>query len=102
MLRRRWASQRLDKLVANAKAERVFLELLGSFTSQGRAVSDSPSSNYAPTAFAGQGAEALGKGALKGAMERLLFAVRIRVETFGPASRQLKRLVIEPRKECDQ
>ena len=42
-----------DKIAAAAKAERVFLDLLATFTAQSRDVSDSPGSNFAPTEFAG-------------------------------------------------
>jgi hypothetical protein len=86
-----------DKLAAEAKADHVFLDLLATFAAQGRDVSDSPGSNYAPAEFAGQ--ETMTKDALKKAMKRLLLAGRIRVDTFGPPSRQRKRLVIEPPKE---
>jgi RecA-family ATPase len=88
-----------DKLIADAKAERVFLDLLGKYAAQGRDVSDSPGSNYAPAEFAGQGPQPATKDAMKAAMRRLILAGRIRVETFGPPSRQRKRLVIEPAKE---
>ncbi|MEM9902289.1 MAG: bifunctional DNA primase/polymerase, partial [Pseudomonadota bacterium] len=44
----------LDKIAASAKAERVFLKLLDAFTEQGRYVSASPSSTYAPTHFSKQ------------------------------------------------
>jgi RecA-family ATPase len=88
-----------DKMAADAKAERVFLELLAKFTAQGRDVCDTPGHNYAPTEFAERGSEGLSRDVLKAAMKRLLFAKRIRVETFGPASRRRKRLVIEIQNE---
>jgi RecA-family ATPase len=84
-----------DKLAADAKAERVFLDLLAAYTAQGRDVCDVPGHSYAPNEFAEQGDEPMSKPALKGAMKRLLFAGRIRVEKFGPPSKQRKRLVIE-------
>jgi RecA-family ATPase len=90
-----------DKLVADAKAERVFLDLLGKYAAQGCDVSDSPGSNYAPAEFAGQGPQPVTKNAMRDAMRRLILAGRVRVETFGPPSRQRKRLVPEPAKEGD-
>jgi RecA-family ATPase len=88
-----------DKLAADTKAERVFLDLLVKFTAQGRDVCDTPGHNYAPAEFAEQGSEGLSRDVLKAAMKRLLFAKRIRVETFGPPSRRRKRVAIEPPKE---
>jgi len=61
-----------DKLAADAKAECVFLDLLATYAAQGRDVSDSPGSNYAPAEFAGQAGEAVTKTALHAAMKRLL------------------------------
>ena len=89
-----------DKLALNAKAERVFLDLLAAFMAQGRDVSDTPGHNYAPAEFAEHGAEGLSKDVLKSAMKRLLFGGRVRVDTFGPPSRRRKRLVIEPQKDA--
>ena len=40
-----------DKLVADTKAERVFLDLLGKLSAQGRDVSPKPSQSYAPAVF---------------------------------------------------
>jgi RecA-family ATPase len=91
-----------DKLAADAKAERVFLDLLVKFTEQGRDVCDTPGHNYAPTEFADQGSDSLNRNALKSAMKRLLFSKRIRVETFGPPSRRRKRLVIESPKGSNE
>ena len=88
-----------NKLATEAKAERVFLDLLATYAAQGRDVSDSPGANYAPSEFERQGADPQTKAALKGAMKRLLLTGQIRVETFGPPSRTRKRIVIEPSKE---
>jgi hypothetical protein len=88
-------------MVADQKAERVFLNLLAAFAAQGRSVSDSPGANYAPSAFANQGAEPMNRGELKRAMERLLFAGRIRVDTTGPPSRQRKRIVVAAQEASD-
>jgi RecA-family ATPase len=85
-----------DKLAADAKAERVFIDLLAKFTEQGRDVCDTPGHNYAPAEFAEQCSEGLSRDTLKAAMKRLLFAKRVRVESFGPPSRRRKRLTIQP------
>jgi RecA-family ATPase len=88
------------KIAAGAKAERVFLELLAAFEAQGRDVSAKRSNSFAPSLFA-RCPEAAGvrKDALEAAMERLLSAGRLRVETFGPPSKQRTRLVIVPKKD---
>lgn len=63
----------LDRMAAGARAERVFLKLLDEFTSQGRHVSASPSSAFAPSQFAKHPkAESMTKRALTEAMESLL------------------------------
>jgi RecA-family ATPase len=90
-----------DKIARDTKAERAFLDLLAAFTAQGRSVSDSPGPNYAPAIFANQGAEPMTKAELKAAMDRLLFARRIRVDTFGPPSRQRKSIVFVGQEEND-
>jgi RecA-family ATPase len=83
-----------DPLAAQAKAERVFLELLGKHESQCRTVSASPSLNYAPKIFEAEArAQGVGKAALKAAMERLLDSGRIRNEPYGAKSRGTHRLV---------
>jgi RecA-family ATPase len=86
-----------DKLAADAKAERVFLDLLSTFAVQGRDVSPKRSPSYAPTMFAkhpkSEGVTAKG---FSDGMERLLTANRLHVEPVGPPSRQYKRLVVNP------
>jgi RecA-family ATPase len=89
-----------DKLAADAKAERVFLDLLATFESQGREVSPSPSAAYAPAVFEKHpNAEGFTKKAFSAAMERLLAAERISVETIGPPSRRYKRMSISSEKD---
>ena len=91
-----------DKLAAEAKAERVFLDLLALFTAQGRDVSPKPSSTYAPSVFAKHpSAEGVTNKAFAAAMERLLCDRRIRVDTVGPRSKARQRLVNEPQTERD-
>jgi RecA-family ATPase len=88
-----------DKLVADTKAERVFLELLGKLSAQGRDVSSKPSQSYAPVVFEKHpNAEGIRKREFASAMERLLMAGRILVEPVGPASRRTSRLVLSPPK----
>jgi RecA-family ATPase len=75
-----------DKLVADTKAERVFLDLLGKLSAQGRDVSSKPSQSYAPAVFEKHpNAEGIRKREFASAMERLLMAERVFVETGGPA-----------------
>ena len=86
-----------DKFAADAKAERVLLDLLIAFSGQGREVSPNHSNTYAPAVFERHpNAEGITKKAFADAMERLLTADRIRVEPTGPPSRRFKRLVIAP------
>jgi RecA-family ATPase len=86
-----------DRAATAAKAESVFLSLLQTYEDQGRAVSPSPSPSYAPGVFE-QEAEADGvtKAALKRAMSKLLKDNRIHIETFGPPSKQRKKLTPGP------
>ncbi len=83
------------RLAASATADRVFFEILEQFEAEGRQVSPSPSSNYAPTIFSkhpdGKG---LSKKAFSGAMDRLLKEGKICIEKFGSPSKQRCRLVI--------
>jgi RecA-family ATPase len=82
-----------DRAAAAAKAERVFLALLTTYHDQGRTVSPNPSASYAPTVFVNDDdAEGVTKGALKRAMDKLLKANRIHVETTGPPSKRRKTL----------
>jgi RecA-family ATPase len=83
------------KLMSDAEAERVFLDLLAKFTTQGRDVSPNRSQSYAPTVFAKHPAGAgIHPRAFASAMERLLDGGRIEVEITGPPSRRHSRLVI--------
>ena len=82
----------------DAKAERVFLELLAQVTAQGRDVSPSVSNTYAPSVFEKHPrADGVTRKQFVAATERLLGINRIRVETTGPPSRRAKRLT-PPRK----
>lgn len=83
----------LDRMAGAAKAERVFLKLLRTFTDQGRRVNHAGSTTYAPKLFAEHpDSEGLTRQAFKAAMEGLLAAGKVRIETEGPASRRVSRL----------
>jgi RecA-family ATPase len=91
---------RLDKATVEAKAEAVFLDLLQQFESEGRSVSPNSGHSYAPAIFSAHAdAKGVSKSILKAAMDRLLKAGRIKVETTGPVSRRISRLefVVENR-----
>ena len=88
----------LDKATREAKADRVFLELLRKSTDQNINVSANPGSTYAPTAFACRpDAEGLSKTEFRAAMVRTMNAGQVIVENFGPPSKLRTRLVIEDR-----
>ena len=106
-IRLRWADGRFivdgpsgpqAGMIADAKAERVFLDLLAHFVDAGRSVSDKPSPAYAPKLFAAHpNSQGLSKRALGAAMERLFAVKRIAiVDSDGPPSRRFKRLVVAP------
>ena len=91
------SSGSFDKLAADAKADRVFLDILAELERQGRDVSPKRSNTYAPVMFAANpNAEGVTKRAFEAAMERHFAANRIVVETIGPASRQTSRIVRTP------
>jgi RecA-family ATPase len=86
-----------DRLAADAKADRTFLDLLDEFERQGRDVSSKRSSTFAPIMFASHpNAEGVTKRAFEAAMERHFAAKRIVVETIGPQSRRTSRIVRAP------
>jgi RecA-family ATPase len=82
-------------IAAQAHADRIFLELVARYTAEGRHVSATGSSNYAPALFGkDQRADGIKKQGFATAMNRLFEAGRIKVEEFGPPSRRLKRIAI--------
>jgi RecA-family ATPase len=85
-------------------AERVFLDLLDAATRQGRTVSDSKhAGNYAPKTFAAApDAERYSKKDLAAAMERLFAAGEIRMEEYGRAGDQRRRMVRVVRETGDE
>jgi RecA-family ATPase len=86
-----------EKAEAERKAEHIFMELLARFILADRAVNDGSGHGNAPGVFAKEREAKLakvGKTALADAMRRLFEAGRIRNETFGPPSRERRRIVI--------
>jgi RecA-family ATPase len=85
----------LDRMAGNAKAERVFLKLLGLFTEQGRRVNHAGGSTYAPKVFAEHPqSEGVTKRAFRTAMESLLADGRFTIATEGPASKTRQFLLL--------
>jgi RecA-family ATPase len=92
-----------DKLAADAKAERVFLDLLCDLAAQGRDVSPNRSATFAPAVFERHpDADGLTKRSFEGAMERLLASKRIGVQTFGSPSRLRSRLVVNSDRRAEE
>ena len=90
----------LDKAANEARAERVFMDLLRAREDQGRPVSPSPGPNYAPTQFATEPAsEGISKAQFRAAMNRLFGAKRIAIAVTGSASKQRKRIIPAPETE---
>ncbi len=84
-----------DPVAKASTADRVFLELLATFTAQNRPVNVATGRNYAPAVFA-KSASPMGvsKRELESAMERLLRGGRIANVPYGPPSRGTHRLVV--------
>jgi RecA-family ATPase len=87
----------IDRIVADAKADRVFLELLAAGYERGEWVSSAANvSNFAPRRFAAHPqAAGVGKKAFQAAMERMLHAGRIKAETYGRPSEPRFRLALQ-------
>jgi RecA-family ATPase len=80
---------------AEAKAERIFLELLRTITDQGRTVNPTSGTNYAPKQFAEHPEnQGITKRAFKAAMERLFLSrkikIKIKIGENGPPSKRTK------------
>lgn len=85
----------LDRMAPSGRAERVFLRLLSDFTAQGRFVSASPSSSYAPTVFAAHpNADGMTKRALAGAMNALFQRGEILVSEHGRGAKARKHIAL--------
>ena len=88
------AASGLDRIAADADAERTFLDLLGRLARQGRDVSHKPSSSYAPAVFAKEPDNGgFQKRALERAMTALFKSGAIKVEAHGPPSKLRSRIV---------
>jgi hypothetical protein len=88
----------LDKAKRELDAEAIFLELLRSFDTQNRRVSDKKSSTYAPAVFAEEELAKtahLDSRALTDAMRRLFAANRIWNEPCGRRDRGQFRVAIK-------
>lgn len=80
-----------------AKIDDLFLKLIEERNAQGRWVTPNKATGYAPKELATMpGASGCTAPAFTNAMERLLTAKRIIIETFGPPSKQRQRLVTAP------
>lgn len=85
----------LERMAATARAERVFLRLLGEITEQGRYVSAQPGPTYAPTVFEkNPSAEGVSKRAFCAAMEKLFSAQKIRVAHHGKGTKQRSHIEV--------
>jgi RecA-family ATPase len=87
----------LDRKAHERKAEEVFLELLSAYTAQGRYVSPSPCSTYAPKEFETEEAAlkaGLNKAMLKLAMKRLFATGRLAIGQHGKESDPRKHIEI--------
>lgn len=85
----------LDRLAANAKAERIFLSILTDFEAQGRHVSASPGPTYAPKVFEQHPkAEGITKRAFRPAMEGLLHRGKVVIAKHGSGAKERSHLVI--------
>jgi RecA-family ATPase len=89
------SAARAESLATETEADEVFLRELGKLNRQDLSVGPSPSINYAPTIIAAQsGSKGVSKKALVRAMHRLLEVGKIRIERYGPPSKQRKQLVV--------
>ena len=86
-----------QQAAAQNKVDRLFIQLLEERNAQGRWVTPSKASGYAPKELAAMmGAAGTTAEAFAKAMERLLAAKGIIVDTFGPPSKQRQRLILPP------
>jgi RecA-family ATPase len=85
------------RAAAERQVDDLFLRLLEQRNTQGRWVTPNKAIGYAPKELATMpDANGTTAAALAKAMERLLAAQRVTVETFGPPSRQRQRLIPTP------
>ncbi len=85
----------LDRAAREEKAADIFLQLLRRFNEQNQDVSATSGTNFAPAVFARHpDASGLQSKDFRQAMQRLLDAKKIRIEPFGPPSKNRKRLAL--------
>ena len=78
----------------HGEGERVFLDLLATYTKQGRNLSDKQGPSYAPKLLSAEAAaEGLSKDLLVKAMNELFADGQLKVEIYGRPSRPNSRLV---------
>ena len=66
------------------------------FNAQGQNVCAKAGTTYAPAVFAEHpNANGIGRKHFEAAMQRLLTANKIKIETFGPPSKQRSKLVLQ-------
>lgn len=88
------AQSPIERAAAEMEVEALFLTLLDRTVAQGRGVGPNSGKNYAPKIFEDMPDAGKVKGrAFAQAMERLLSAGKIKVETSGPPSRRTSLLV---------
>lgn len=94
-------SDYLTRRGAQSHADEIFLKLVIAYDVEGRKVGAAVAGNYAPTVFASDPrAEGISMASFRDAMNRLLAARRVKVETFGPPSRPERRIVaVQPEAE---
>jgi RecA-family ATPase len=92
-----------DRVAGAAHVDQIFLRCLDLRTASGINVTPHPGRSYAPADFVKmQEANGCKSPALARAMERLLSSQRIRVETYGPPSKQRSRLIaVAPETSAD-
>jgi RecA-family ATPase len=88
----------LEKLALEQRADNLLMEQIDKFKDQGRALSDKKqANNYAPSMLAKAAKTAgLRPKDIENAMTRLFEAGRIKVETYGPPSKGMQRLIRVP------
>ena len=87
----------LEKLARDQKIDETFLDILGKLIKQNRPVSPSAHapSNYAPKVFAGHPeGKAYSKRDYQAALERLLAANKVHIESSGPRSKPIRYLAL--------
>lgn len=94
------ATGTIDRMAIASKAERIFLHLVRQFSEQGRNVSASRSSTFAPIVFASHPqSEGVTKRQFEQAMERLFVADRIEVVETGPPSKRRSTIMAKEGKD---